>query len=344
MKRKTVWILAGVALVAGGATAIAAVGDREGGWGRRGMHHDMAQDDSGGRGEGPRGRFMHGRRGEQGDEPGERRGWGSWRGVRSMTADQFDARTRERFARLDKNSDGVIDSAEAEAAIEQRRDRGRRLGERMRQRFAHRFDGDRDGKVTRQEFVDRVGRMFDRMDLNGDGRITDDDLPPMMRGRDMLKGEGGSVRRGPMGGRLIGRLIEADANKDGIITREEALAEAGKRFDRLDRNKDGALDQADRDAMQKETTSYRVQRFMHNYGAVKEGKVTREQFFKSAKERFAQRDVNSDGRIDRNDFGRGRQRGADDRRGSGGRRGGPDRTERGTTPETPATPKGDQPQ
>jgi hypothetical protein len=105
------------------------------------------------------------------------------------------------------------------------------------------------------------------------------------------------------------------------------------------------LDQADRDAMQKETTAYRVQRFMHNYGAVKDGRVTREQFFKAAKERFAARDVNRDGRIDRDDFGfgRGRGRGPDDGRGMGGRRGGPDRIERETAPATPSAPKGDQP-
>jgi Ca2+-binding EF-hand superfamily protein len=337
MKRKTVWILAGIALVAGGATAIAAVGDREGGWGRRGMHQDMAQGDWDGRGEGRRGRFMRGGRGEHGEEAGERRRWGFRRGGRSMTADEFDTRTRERFARLDKNSDGVIDSAEAEAAVGQRRDRWRGFGERMRQRFANRFDADRDGKVSRQEFADRAGRMFDRLDLNGDGRITDDDLPPMMRGRDVLKGDGGAMRGGRMGGQILGRIIAADANKDGIITRDEALAEAGKQFDRLDRNKDGVLDQADRDVMQKEATAYRVQRFMHNYGAVKDGKVTREQFFKAAKERFAQRDVNSDGRIDREDFGFGRGRGM------GGRRGGPDRMQRETAPETPRAPEGGQP-
>jgi Ca2+-binding EF-hand superfamily protein len=339
MKRKTMWIVAGVVLVAGAATAVAAVGDREGGWGRRGMHHDMAEGDHwGGRGEGGRGRFMRGGHDRFGDEQGGHRRWGFRRGGRSMSAEDFDTRTRERFARLDKNSDGVIDSAEVEAAIAARTERWRGFGDRMRQRFASRFDGDRDGKVTRQEFVDRVGKMFDRL---SDGKITDDDLPPMMRGRDVLKGEAGTGR-GPMGRRMLGRIVGADANKDGVITREEALAEAGKRFDSRDRNKDGVLDQADRDSMQKEMTAYRVQRFLHNFGAGKDGKVTREQFFKVAKERFAQRDVNGDGRLDREDFGFGRGRGPGEGRGMRGR-GGPDRMERDGGPQAPSAPEGGQP-
>jgi hypothetical protein len=104
-----------------------------------------------------------------------------------------------------------------------------------------------------------------------------------------------------MGGMMMGRLIEADANKDGIITLDEALAAAGRRFDQADRNKDGVIDTADHDAMRKEMTDYRVRRFLHAHGAGPDGKVTREQFFKHAKERFAELDANNDGRIDRED-------------------------------------------
>ncbi|WP_199743096.1 hypothetical protein [Sphingomonas ginsenosidivorax] len=44
-------------------------------------------------------------------------------------------------------------------------------------------------------------------------------------------------------------MMRADANGDGIVTRAEALAEAGVRFDRMDANRDGKIDQAELTAM-----------------------------------------------------------------------------------------------
>ena len=46
-----------------------------------------------------------------------------------------------------------------------------------------------------------------------------------------------------------GAMMRADANGDGIVTRAEALAEAGARFDRIDTNHDGKIDQAELAAM-----------------------------------------------------------------------------------------------
>ena len=57
----------------------------------------------------------------------------------------------------------------------------------------------------------------------------------------------GQAPRGP-GGRGAG-MMRADADGDGIVTRAEALAEAGMRFDRIDANRDGKLDQAEMAAM-----------------------------------------------------------------------------------------------
>ena len=91
-------------------------------------------------------------------------------------------------------------------------------------------------------------------------------------------------------GPMIAWLRAADANRDGVITLDEALAHADKQFARLDRTGDGVLDQADRDSMRKEMTDYRVLRFLHRFGAAKDGKITREQFTKVAKERVASMD------------------------------------------------------
>ncbi|WP_419807369.1 hypothetical protein [Sphingomonas sp.] len=49
----------------------------------------------------------------------------------------------------------------------------------------------------------------------------------------------------PPGG---GGMMRADANGDGVVTKDEALAQAAQRFDRMDTNHDGKLtrDELDR--------------------------------------------------------------------------------------------------
>lgn len=46
----------------------------------------------------------------------------------------------------------------------------------------------------------------------------------------------------PPGG---GMIMRADTNRDGVITREEAIAQAAERFDRMDLNHDGKLDRSE---------------------------------------------------------------------------------------------------
>ena len=74
----------------------------------------------------------------------------------------------------------------------QRRWRARWSSDRM----IRRFDVDKDRKVTRDEFETRVADMFKRADLDGDGKIADLNLPPIMRDRGVLSGNGEMRRRG----------------------------------------------------------------------------------------------------------------------------------------------------
>lgn len=240
---------------------------------------------------------------------GDRRGVGAEgrQGRAAMTDEEIDARLRERFARLDRNSDGVIDAQELEAAFTSRSGRGagrhghaegaRGAGPMMGRRFIARYDQNGDGKVTRDEFLTVVRERFQRADLDNDGKITDADLPPMLRGQGVLtsppSGLGmptmmrrGGRRQGGMG--MLAWLRNADTNHDGQITAAEVEAAALKRFDALDRNHDGVVDQTDFDALAKDTVAYRVQRFLHTYGADRDGRVTRDQFMKVGKQRWAE--------------------------------------------------------
>ena len=85
-----------------------------------------------------------------------------------------------RFGRLDKNGDGFIDAKDLEPLAAER-------VAFASKRFFRRFDADNDGKVTKDEFNRFAKERFAMLDMDGDGRITDADLPPMMRGRGVLK-------------------------------------------------------------------------------------------------------------------------------------------------------------
>lgn len=103
-----------------------------------------------------------------------------------------------------------------------------------------RADANGDGVVTRDEMLADVDARFAQLDANKDGKITGDERKAVAGGR--------------MGGRMMGR---ADADGDGAITLDEQRAQANKRFDRIDTNHDGKIDQAERDAVMKMMMSMR---------------------------------------------------------------------------------------
>ena len=53
----------------------------------------------------------------------------------------------------------------------------------------------------------------------------------------------------PMKHHGMGKGMGQDANRDGVISRQEALDAAGKRFDRMDTNHDGRIDASEMKAM-----------------------------------------------------------------------------------------------
>ena len=122
-----------------------------------------------------------------------------------------------RFDRLDADKNGKLTAGEH---------RGRR--------------GGAEAEVTREQFRERAGQRFDRMDANKDGRIDAAERQAM---RDKWKGKRGGRHGGGMG-----MMMGADANRDGVLTKAEAVAAAGAMFDRVDTNRDGRIDAAERQA------------------------------------------------------------------------------------------------
>jgi spore coat protein CotH/Ca2+-binding EF-hand superfamily protein len=123
-------------------------------------------------------------------------------------------------------------------------------------------DADKDGKVTKDEFLAAARKFFDDCDKGGQGALDEKALivglnrilaalpgfGPPGGGPGGRPGGGPGGPPGGPGGANAGRLAvaivrRADADKDGQVTREEFLAAAEALFKEADRSKKGTLDE-----------------------------------------------------------------------------------------------------
>jgi Ca2+-binding EF-hand superfamily protein len=133
------------------------------------------------------------------------------------------------FDAADTNHDGFVDEAEWNA-MRQRfgGGGGRGFGENII-KF---LDADKDGKVTREEFA-RLLTLFDILDQNHDGALTQDELNGFFRALNEAQTQA-------TGGVEVNNLFtKFDKNKDGKLTPDEFTD--ARMFRALDLNKDGAI-------------------------------------------------------------------------------------------------------
>lgn len=110
-------------------------------------------------------------------------------------------------------------------------------------------------------------------------------------------GPGGpGMMRGPNLERMFDRL---DADKDGVVTIQEALALPDLKFDEADTNKDGFVDRAEIDAAIRKMM---VDRVIARFDTDGDGKVSKEEAEKPFKKRFAIFDRNDDGKVTKDEL------------------------------------------
>ena len=123
--------------------------------------------------------------------PQGRMGWMDTDRDGAIERSELGVRQAERLHGADKNGDGVLSREEVEAMVLNQ------IAERRARRMMNRLDVDGDGKVTLAE-IDRMrDKRFAVMDLNDDGRIDTRELGEIHRG---VEGYGGMGRHGRDGG------------------------------------------------------------------------------------------------------------------------------------------------
>lgn len=141
------------------------------------------------------------------------------------------------------------------------------------------LDTNKDGMIDRAEAAKMPGlaARFDQLDKNRDGKLGADERPHMKGKR-----HGGAMRGGHS------RMMALDTDKDGRISRAEAMsgkAGMGARFEQMDVNKDGYVDRAD---MQARMAKQRAE-FFAGADANRDGRVTRNEFIVEQGARGAER-------------------------------------------------------
>jgi hypothetical protein len=110
-----------------------------------------------------------------------------------------------------------------------------------------RYDTNKDGAVDRAEWKAAQEARFKQLDANGDGKLTQDELfarTPAI-GNSVLPTDRQAQRQS-----TYFQLLDAD--KDGVVTLAEFMAQADRNFARCDINKDGRIDTAEcRQALQR---------------------------------------------------------------------------------------------
>jgi Ca2+-binding EF-hand superfamily protein len=150
-------------------------------------------------------------------------------------------------------------------------------------KFMEFFDSNGDGVVTYQEFLDASKHRFDRIDTDHNASVTEAEFSSYMK-----------TRREE---RHKDHMARMDTNKDGKVSKDEFLsasqARAQRKFDRMDKDNDGLLSEAEL-AARKDHRPHFGKKVFSRIDANGDGKVTQEESQAAWGKWFTRLDSNGD--------------------------------------------------
>jgi Ca2+-binding EF-hand superfamily protein len=216
-----------------------------------------------------------------------------------ISLDEYLAASSARFKNMDSQNKGSIDAADiasSKAAVE-------RIDHRANAIVKH-LDTAGNGYVTQDEFIAAAQKRFARLDKNGDGKLTPDELTAPRWGRGAAQGS--QSRLLPPSAQA--RFAKADTNHDGVVTLDEYVAAAKTLYARFDTQHNGKVTASEI------ATSPRAQdravnvadRLIKHMDTNGDGVVSQDEFLAAARTRFTRLDKNGDGFIDADEMTGGR--------------------------------------
>ena len=211
-----------------------------------------------------------------------------------ISLDEYLTAASARFAQIDAQNTGSV-SADQIANSPKAHERIERRAEGLVQHL----DKAGNGYVTQDEFVAAAKTRFAKLDHNGDGKLTPDEL---MTPRDNNAAAG---KRAQFAERRFDKL---DANHDGVVTLNEFVAAATAKFKELDVAGNGRVtaEEIASSPRAHERAEKVAERIAHRLDTNGDGRVSKDEFLAMAKTRFAKLDKNGDGFLTADEIGRRR--------------------------------------
>lgn len=163
---------------------------------------------------------------------------------------------------------------------------------KVKRGFLEKFDVNKDGKVSKEEFKGYMEKRFQRMDVDKDDTVSIDELEQYRR-QQQNKGK-------------KSKLARLDSDGDGSISKEEFIAprikQVEKKFLKLDKNKDGKLTAG-------EFPKKKIQHsaLFENIDANKDGKISNEEKDAALERLFKRLDQDKNQMVTEKEIKEGRQ-------------------------------------